>query len=165
MLKKFWKVPYLQKWIIKGKNVQSSIYTYFCSPHLIRQIQTTHLREEVNSGIGITGTEKGMLKKGVAIFPRMKHSSLDSRRFGFYFWLCLNLALRPGHVDFSQHQYFYCPSEIVRLSPRSFELLYYIRLYEFGEGKKQWKQMKSISKSTLKNIFSTSCAFPFNLFF
>jgi len=84
MLKKFWKVPNLQKQTIKEKNIQSSIYTYFCSPHLIRQTQTAHLREEVNSGIGITGTEKGTLKEGVAVFPRMKHSSLDSRRFGFY---------------------------------------------------------------------------------
>ena len=136
MLKKFWKVPNLQKQTIKEKNIQSSTYTYFCSPHLIRQTQTAHLREEVNSGIGITGTEKGTLKEGVAVFPRMKHSSLDSRRFGFYSWLCLNLALRPEHVDFSQHQCFYCPDENIRLSPRFFELLYCTSLYEFVEGKK-----------------------------
>lgn len=159
MLKKFWKVPYLQKQITKGKNVQSSMYTYFCSPHLIRQTQTTHLREEVNSGIGITGTEKGMLKKGVAVFPRMKPSSLDSRRFAFYSWLCLNLALRPGCVDFSQHQCFYCPNENIRLSPRSFELLYCTSLYEFGEGKKIAVKANEIykQKHLEKHLVYISC--------
>lgn len=159
MLKKFWKVPYLQKQIAKGKNVQSSVYTYFCSPHLIRQTQTTHLREEVNSGIGITGTEKEMLKKGVAVFPRMKPSSLDSRRFAFYSWLCLNLALRPGCVHFSQHQCFYCPNENIRLSPRSFELLYCTSLYEFGEGKKIAVKANEIykQKHLEKHLVYISC--------
>lgn len=48
-----------------------------------KQTKTTHLRKEVNSSIGIMGTEERMLKERVAADPKMKHSGLDSRRSGF----------------------------------------------------------------------------------